>query len=275
MPSILLLALAAASAQPAASDAPRQPPAAHCLDARQVDSVYQPDDSTLLVASGPQHYRLDLSAACPGLAVADGLSLRAPQGFVCGSGQETVVAGNQRCPVATVTPIDSRTYAQGARQSQHHSNRQAGTLDAVEVTAKSGVDRSQRFAKGFVGTSDYCFDPAQLRSWTETPDGLQVMVNPRRNRGNSTYAVELLGSCPMLSSSPSVFFRSGMGLGVICGNAGDHVVAVRDSFVNEHSPALMHAGSRLADPFAVEREETVATAITGRCSIQAVYPVHS
>lgn len=271
MSSILLLALAAASAQPAASDVPRQPPAAHCLDARQVDSVYQPDDSTLLVASGPQHYRLDLSAACPGLAVADGLSLRAPQGFVCGSGQETVVAGNQRCPVATVTPIDSRTYAQGARQSQHHSNRQSDTLDTVEVTAKAGVDRSQRFAKGFVGTSDYCFDPAQMRSWTETPDGLQVMVNPRRNRGNSTYAVELQGSCPMLSSSPTVFFRSGMGLGQICGNAGDRVVAVRDAFNGEPGPAWNNIGAQPLAPAGAG----MTTVATGQCQIAAVYPVHS
>lgn len=50
---------------------------------------------------------------------------------------------------------------------------------------------------------------------------------------------------------------------------------MRDSFVNEHSPALLHAGSHLADPFAGEREETVATAIIGRCSIQPLYPVHS
>lgn len=272
MSSILLLALAAASTQPAGSEVPRQAPAAHCLDTRQVDSVYQPNDTQLLVASGSRHFQLTLSSACPGLTQADGLSLRAPRGFVCGSGQETVVAGNQRCPVVAITSIDSRSYAKGARQSQHHSNRQAGTLDTVEVTAKAGVDRSQRFAKGFAGTSDYCFDPAQMRSWTETPEGLQVMVNPRRNQGNATYAVELSGSCPMLSSSPSVFFRSGMGLGVICGNAGDRVLAVRDTFVNEHSPALIHAGSYRLEPLAAGGN--MATAVTGQCSIQAVYPVH-
>ena len=270
MSSILLLALAAASAQPAASGVPRQPPAAHCLDTRQVDSVYQPNDTQLLVASGSRHFQLTLSFTCPGLTQADGLSLRAPRGFACGSGQETVVAGNQRCPVVAITSIDSRSYALGARQSQHHSNRQAGTLDTVEVTAKAGVDRSQRFAKGFAGTSDYCFDPAQLRSWTETPDGLQVMVNPRRNRGNSTYAVELLGSCPMLSSSPSVFFRSGMGLGRICGNAGDNVVAVRDAFNGEPGPAWNNIGAQPLAPAGAG----MTTVATGQCQIAAVYPVH-
>jgi hypothetical protein len=273
MSSVLLLALASASIATASPAEVRQPPAEHCLDTRQVDSVYQPNDTQLLVASGHKHYQLTLSSACPGLTQADGLSLRAPQGFVCGSGQETVVAGNQRCPVVAITTIDSRSYAQGARQSQHHSNRQTGTLETVEVTAKAGVDRNQRFAHGFVGTSDYCFDPAQMRSWTETPEGLQVTVNPRRNQGNATYAVELSGSCPMLSSSPSVFFRSGMGLGVICGNAGDRVLAVRDTFVNEHTPALAHAGSYRLEPLAAGGN--MATAVTGQCSIQAVYPIHS
>lgn len=271
MSSILLLALATATAAPAAVDEPRKPPAAHCLDARQIDSVYQPTDTQLLVASGSQHFQLSLSAACPGLTLADGLRLRAPQGWVCGSGQETVVAGNQRCPVAAIEVIDSRSYALGARQSQHHSNRQAGTLETVEVTAKAGVDREQRFAKGFVGTSDYCFDPAQMRSWNETPDGLQVAVNPRRNQGNTSYAVELQGSCPMLSSSPSVFFRSGMGVGVICGNAGDRVIAVRDAFNGEPGPAWNNSGARpLANAGA-----GMTTVATGQCQIAAVYPVHS
>ena len=271
MSSILLLALASATAAAAGPADTRQAPAEHCLDTRQVDSVYQPNDTQLLVASGSRHFQLTLSSACPGLTQADGLSLRAPQGFVCGSGQETVVAGNQRCPVVAVTEIDSRSYALGARQSQHHSNRQSGTLDTVEVTAKAGVDREQRFARGFVGTSDYCFDPAQMRSWTETPEGLQVMVNPRRNQGNVTYAVELQGSCPMLSSSPSVFFRSGMGLGQICGNAGDRVVAVRDAFNGEPGPAWNNIG---AQPMA-SAGAGMTTVATGQCQIAAVYPVHS
>lgn len=273
----LCLPLSAMADSPAATVTERVAPAPHCLDARQTTGMYQSDDSTVVVATGQQHYRIELAASCPGLDRDSQLSLRAPGGWVCGGPNETVAAAGSRCPVASVTPIDSRDYALAARQAvrnQHGSHSADGTtLDTVEVTAQAGINRDDRYARGFVGTADYCFDPAQMRSWNETPDGLVVQVSPRRNAGNSTYAVELSGSCPMLSSSPSVFFRSGMGLGVICGNAGDRVVAVRDTFVNESSPALAYAGSFLLPPQDIGGN--IATAITGQCSIQAVYPVHS
>lgn len=276
MSSVLLLALATAVAQPAVAEA-RIAPAAHCLDARQTTGMYQSDDTTVVVAAGQQHYRVQLATSCPGLDRDSQLSLRAPGGWVCGGPNETVTAAGSRCPVASVTPIDSRQYAQAARQAvrqQHGTGSADGTtLETVEVTAQAGINRNDRYARGFVGTADYCFDPAQMRSWNETPDGLVVQVSPRRNAGNTTYAVELSSSCPMLSSSPSVFFRSGMGLGVICGNAGDRVVAVRDAFVGEDSPALAHAGSFRLPPQDIGGN--ISTVVTGQCSIQAVYPVHS
>ena len=274
MPASLVMILAtalSANQAPAAEQTPRQPPAGHCIDARQVSGVYQPDDNQLLLASAGKHYRLAFSSACPGIASSDALRLRAPQGWVCGGSQDTVVGDNMRCPVSQVELIDSRDYALGARKAQRARPGTEGTLDTVEVTAKAGVDRDKRFARGFVGTTDYCFDPAQMRSWNETPDGLQVMVNPRRNAGNAAYAVELQGNCPMLSSSPSVIFRSGMGLGVICGNAGDRVLAVRDAFNGEAGPAWNNIGAR---PLAANGPG-MTTVATGQCQISAVYPVHS
>lgn len=270
----LVLALpAGAHADAPAAAAERTAPAPHCLDARQTTGMYQSDDTTVVVASGQRHFQLDLAGSCPGLGQNGQLSLRAPGGWVCGGPEETVAGAGSRCPVAAVTEIDSRAYAHHARLAARQPAAANGTtMETVEVTATAGIDRSQRYAHGFVGTPDYCFDPAQMRSWTETPDGLQVQVSSRRNAGNTTYAVELSGSCPMLSSSPSVFFRSGMGLGVICGNAGDRVVAVRDTFVGESSPALAYAGSGLVSTSGAGGN--IGTAVTGQCSIQAVYPVH-
>lgn len=257
----LLLALGLA-----ATDEPRLPPAAHCLDAREVSSAYQPDDSTLVVASGDRHYRLALAGSCPALlAQADALQLRAPGGWVCGGPQETVVGAGVRCPVAAVETIGARDYALAARRS----DREVRTMETVQVTARAGIDRSRRFARGFAGTPDYCMDPRQMRGWTETPAGLQVEVSPRRNAGNRFYVVETLGSCPMLSGDARVGFRSGMGLGVVCGNAGDAIYALRDAFVAE-VPHLDVDGSMLAVPAAGDQ---VAEVITGRCSIAAVYPV--
>ena len=55
--------------------------------------------------------------------------------------------------------------------------------------------------------------------------------------------------------------------------AGDRVVAVRDAFVGEDSPALAHAGSFRLPPQDIGGN--ISTVVTGQCSIQAVYPVHS
>ena len=101
MSSVLLLALATAVAQPAMAEA-RIAPAAHCLDARQTTGMYQSDDTTVVVAAGQQHYRVQLATSCPGLDRDSQLSLRAPGGWVCGGPNETVTAAGSRCPVASV-----------------------------------------------------------------------------------------------------------------------------------------------------------------------------
>lgn len=262
---------AAAYAAPASEDieSHRVPPAPHCMDARQTSGMYQSDDTTVVVASTRKYYRLQLAGSCPGLDKDPALTMQSPGGWVCGGPEERFTTATTRCPVASVEQIDSRQYAQHARQTVRQE--QGKTLESVLVTATAGDDARRRHARGFVGTADYCFNTAQIRGWSESPEGMQVQVSPRRNAGNRSYMVQLEGSCPMLNSSPSIVFHSGSGMGVICGNAGDRVLGVRENFVD---------GTRAQAPF--DSIVPVMTGLvgagtgssyTGACTIAAVYPV--
>lgn len=58
-----------------------------------------------------------------------------------------------------------------------------------------------------------------MRSWPEDDEGLIVEMSPKRAGGNR----------PELAESQQIELRSGLGLGVACGNAGDHVVSINDT----------------------------------------------
>lgn len=218
---LALLACAVLPIPPGISQTPRVAPAPQCLDARRITDTRQPDDRTLVIASGAgQFHRLTLADACPGVEMARQSQLRAREGWVCGGPDEYVQADQQRCPLAAVTPIDGRTFAALAREAERVNG--VATLDAVKVT---GPQRGQ----GFRGSPSYCFAPRYVRSWSSDPTGLLVEVSRRHPGGHGWYRVELAGSCPELARSPEVDFRSRMDLGMICGNPGDVVVATARS----------------------------------------------
>lgn len=218
---LALLACCVLPLQPGFSETPRIAPAPQCLDARQITDTRQPDASTLVIASGAgQFHRLTLAQACPGVEAAPHSQLLARDGWVCGGPDEYVQADQQQCPVATVAPIDGKTFAALAREADQVNG--MATLDAVRVT---GPQRGQ----GFRGSPSYCFAPRYLRSWSSDPGGLLVEVSRRHPGGHGWYRVELAGSCPELARSPEVDFRSRMDLGMICGNPGDVVVATARS----------------------------------------------
>lgn len=261
-PHALALGLSLALPVPAAAaqeSQARTAPAPHCLDAREITGMYQGDDASVVVASAQRFYRLQFVGRCPGIAAEASPLLVAPAGWACGGPNESVQGESLRCPVSAVEEIDSREYARHARRAAGHDR---NTLAPVTVTASSGTDRSRRYARGFAGTADYCFNPTHMRSWNETPYGLQVQVSPSRNAGNRVYAIELAGSCPMLTSSPPLQFQSGMDVGVICGNPGDRVVAVQETL----DPGGNLLG-RTARPGGI---------LTGDawCTVAAVYPVN-
>jgi len=215
----IAIALFAASAlaigAAGATQAREAPPTAACLDARQMQEVHQAGPRTLAVLTGDgRRFRLELGVDCPGVGASADATLLAHEGWVCGREREFVRVGAEFCPIAGLETIDAKAYAALARQGDEEG---IATLETVEV-------RGQR-RHGFAGSYSYCFNPRYLRAWSEDPEGLMVEMSPRRAGGNRFYRVELAQSCPDLDSAPAISFRSGVGIGLICGNAGDEVRA--------------------------------------------------
>lgn len=235
----LLAALAAGCITHAQAQAQtRIPPQPHCLDARAVAEMRQPGPASLAVRTGDgQHYRLGLGSDCPGVDQAESASLLAAEGWVCGGPREFVNVDGQLCPISQVAAIDAAGYAALLRASAREG---VTTLGPVQV-------RGER-RRGFGGSYSYCFAPRHLRAWSEDADGLIVEVSPRHSGGNRYYRVELAANCPELHAAPALQFESGMGLGLICGNPGDKVVA-RDERTVRSGP-----GTRIP------------------CTVTAVYP---
>jgi len=252
----LALPLTAAHAQTPAP-APRLPPAPGCLDARQMDEVRQVSP-TLLAVQGRdgQRFRIDLADGCPGASQAQAVLL-AREGWVCGTGREYVRIGDATCAVAAIATVDAREYAALARASQVADDG-VTTLDTVQVRAPR--------RHGFAGSSSFCFNPRYLRAWSEDKQGMLVELSPRRSGGHRYYRVELAQSCPDLDSAPAITFRSGVGIGLICGNPGDRVVA-QDSGGN----SVFDSGNADALIPGDERRWS-RRGIRIQCTVSAVYP---
>jgi hypothetical protein len=110
-------------------------PTPQCLDARRITDTRPPDPHTLVIASGAgQFHCLTRADACPGVEAARHAQLLARDGWICGGPDEYVQTTQQRCPVATVTPIDGRTFAALARDAGRING--VAALDTVQVTVR-------------------------------------------------------------------------------------------------------------------------------------------
>lgn len=223
-------------------------PGAQCLDARDLREMHQPLPGILAVIDHRgDRYRLDLATDCP--VVPGATSLLAPHGWVCGLAGEFVRAGERECGIQRVTVIDAKAYAALAVASQRDADGMP-RLATVRVTAEK--------RRGFLGSPSYCFAPAHMRGWSVDRLGIVVEMSPRRAGGNRWYRVELAGSCVELNTASRVLIESGVGNGLVCGNAGDRVV---------NAPEPLGA---FAEPFAGRlrgRGETFG------CPVTAVYPI--
>ncbi|HET6395350.1 MAG TPA: hypothetical protein VFF91_00745 [Pseudoxanthomonas sp.] len=242
----MLAALATAGI--AAAQPPRTPPHPGCMDARGLAEMHPAGPRTLAVRDRDgAHFRIDLAADCP---VGEGeATVLARGGWVCGQADEYVRTAHAQCAVAGLARVDGREYAMLARQA---SRAAAGTLETVEV-------REAR-PRGFAASHSFCFNPRHVRGWSEDVEGMRVEVSPLRSGGYRYYRVELATSCPQLQFAPGVRFRSGLGIGVICGNPGDMVVAqARGEWPMSRGPA---------------RDEGIfaGTPASLPCAVSAVYP---
>lgn len=247
--ALACLALALATDGAAAE---RTAPGPGCLDARAVERVRRFDPDTLLIGSPSGHFVLNLVPGC-GAGLQDEQTLLAADGWVCGGEREFVRAGDVLCPIAALTPLPAREYARLALRLDQAATAGSGgttTLAAVEVTAKAGP------ALRFRGDPEYCFSRRALRGWRLDGNDLVVDTAPRRAGGNRRYRVELAHACPELEWNESIDFRSGIGLGLICGNPGDRVEAV------------VEADAALT----LDRLEAARAGVRSSCQIAAVYP---
>jgi hypothetical protein len=255
---MMTLALPQAVHAQAPEAPPRVPPAPGCLDARQMAEVRQASSTELAVQGRDgQRFRITLSEGCPGAGRADAVLL-AREGWVCGTGQEYVRIGEATCAVTGIAAIDAREYAAMARAASMQTADGVTTLETVEVRAP------QR--RGFAGSSSFCFNPRYMRAWSEDSEGMLVELSPRRSGGHRYYRVELAHGCPDLDSSPAITFRSGVGIGLICGNPGDRVVA-QDS----GDGSLFDSGDA-GMMFADDERRWSRRGIRVQCSVSAVYP---
>ncbi len=255
---LMALVLPAAAHAQAPDAPPRVAPAPGCLDARQMAEVRQASSTELAVQGRDgQRFRIALSSGCPG-AGGDDAVLLAREGWVCGTGKEYVRIGEATCAVTAIATIDAREYAAMARAATVPADDGLTTLETVEVRAPK--------RRGFAGSSSFCFNPRYLRAWSEDSQGMLVELSPRRSGGHRYYRVELAQSCPDLDSAPAITFRSGVGIGLICGNPGDRVVA-QDSGGN----SLFDSGN--ADAWIPGDERRWSRrGIRVQCSVSAVYP---
>lgn len=251
MISASLVLLTAMGTVPASAQTRRPPPFPDCLDARRMQEVRQVEPRALTVLTDDgRRFRVDMASDC--LVETGNATLLAQEGWVCGQPREFVRSGDQLCPVSGLQTIDAREYAALARAGD-----QAGiaTLDAVQVRAER--------RRGFAASYSYCFNPRYMRAWSEDSEGLLVEMSPRRADGNRYYRVELAQSCPDLNSAPAVSFRSGVGIGLICGNPGDQVVAQTE---REDLERAYLQGNGIAPSFDPRRAGAT------RCTVTAVYP---
>jgi hypothetical protein len=237
----LLIFAAPASAREAA-------PAAHCLDARRVVEVVQADAATLgMRLDDESRFRVDLAAACPGIAADDGVQLLSRAGWVCGREGDALRSSARQCPVARVAAVDARTFAALALRERRDGG---PVLASVSVKGKRG--------RGFDGSPAFCLDAAQMRGWHEDRDGIVVEVGRRNSGGNRLYRLELGGGCQSLASTTQLLVSSRFGKSVVCGYPGDIV-----RFSSEATAAGVF-----------ERPVSERSMVSSNgCPITAVYPI--
>lgn len=227
-------------------------PSPHCFDARDVREAVQSDPQTIALRLGDEsRYRLELAEACPGALRRDRVKIASRHGWVCGSNEEHVTAGDRRCALSGIAKIDARQFAELALRSKRPAA-DGGDLDTIEV-------RSKR-RHGFGGTTAYCLDARHMRGWSEDGSDIIVEVAPKRSGGHRYYRVELAGSCSTTTSATAVQLLSPTGGTAICGNPGDRVMFTFDGGAATSSDTM---ASRFAGSLAVQ----------AGCAIKQVYPI--
>jgi len=156
-----------------------------------------------------------------------------------------MVIDGARCDVASVTPVDARSYAELLRQ------RDQQRLASAPPATQAGARKRDEFR----GSSDYCVDVKQVRRWNEDPQGVTVEMSPRAKAGNRFYRIELASGCPTMLNANTMKLISGQDIGMVCGHPGDRMQLMRPE------QAVIRPGDR--STYSSQHE----------CLISRVYPI--
>lgn len=194
----------------------REPPAAGCIDLRDLDGGWRSADREILIrASDATGARLALDPACPIFPEGIDLVTLGPGGWACPDKSAWVRGGAITCPVVRMQPLtgDALTDALLDREAELRSS----------VTLERVVVQGHRW-RDIRGETDRCVDARFLRGWREDGDGLVVEVSPKRHSGHRFYRVETVNRCSDLASAHSIRLRSRSGGAAVCGHPGDKVM---------------------------------------------------
>ena len=206
----------------------RRAPAPDCLDAHDVALIRQSGVREVdVVTHDNTFHRITTAEDCPGIGATGVATLLAPDGWVCNGQRALIRHESATCTIASIEASDAQAFAAEGLDAEDmdadllaHAGQGAAdgarTLDAVEV-------HEQKPRPGFSRSTETCFAPRYLQSWSEDKDGITVRVSRRHPGEHRQYRVRT-GSCSDLSVAHVIEFRSRLGNGGICGRPGDRVL---------------------------------------------------
>ncbi|MGE7138988.1 DUF6491 family protein [Luteibacter sp. NPDC031894] len=113
-----LLVTCAVQAQDARPQARHELPVNDCMRTDRISNWAMVDDRTVVVANGPNFFKITTSTDCPRMDLGGGVRFRGAENIqavapmrICGSITEKIVRRNEPpCDIASVEKIDKETY---------------------------------------------------------------------------------------------------------------------------------------------------------------------
>ncbi|WP_413623691.1 DUF6491 family protein [Luteibacter sp. Lutesp34] len=121
-----LLFTCAVQAQDARPQARKELPVADCMRTDRISNWAMVDNRTVVVANGPNFFKITTTADCPRMDLGGGIRFRAAENIkavapmrICGSINEQIVRRDDPpCQIGTVEKIDKETYKSLEKNAQ-------------------------------------------------------------------------------------------------------------------------------------------------------------
>lgn len=125
--AVSLLVTCAVQAQDARPLARKELPVADCMRTDRISNYAVVDDRTLVVANGPNYFKITTDVNCPRMDLGGGVRFRGAENIkavapmrICGSINEQIVRRDDPpCQINSVETIDKKTYQQLEKGAKH------------------------------------------------------------------------------------------------------------------------------------------------------------